>query len=246
MERESPFRIAAIADLHYKRGSRGALREVFVAASREADVLALCGDLTDNGLPQEARVLAEDLREFAEIPVLAVLGNHDHEVDEAPAVRKILESVGVRLLDGEGVTVGGVGFAGTRGFAGGFGRWALNAWGEPVLKQFVAEAIREKEKLEGALEGLRTERRVALLHYSPVRSTCEGESLEIYPFLGSSHLEWAVDRFQVAAAFHGHAHGGSPHGQSVKGVPVYNVSLPVLRKRSPDSPPFRLVEVPPA
>jgi Icc-related predicted phosphoesterase len=244
MERTRSLRIAAVADVHYKRGSKGALRELFVRASNEADVLALCGDLTDNGDPEEARVLAADLREFASVPVLAVFGNHDHEADQAHAVRKILEGVGVRLLDGESVEIGGVGFAGTRGFAGGFGRWALNAWGEPVLKQFVAEAIRERHKLERALQALATEQRVALLHYSPIRSTCEGEVPEIYPFLGSSHLEAAVDRFPVAAALHGHAHGGSPEGRTGADAPVYNVSLPVLRRLHPEAAPFRVLEVP--
>jgi Icc-related predicted phosphoesterase len=244
MLRSKTLRLAAVADLHYKTGSRGMLTELFESATKEADVLALCGDLTDNGHPDEARVLAEDLRAYARLPVLAVYGNHDFEVDQAAVVRQLLEGAGVRLLDGEAVEVKGVGFAGVRGFAGGFGRWALNAWGEPVLKQFVAEAIREKEKLERALTSLGTERRVALFHYSPIRSTCEGEVPEIYPFLGSSHLEGPLDAFGAAVALHGHAHGGSPEGVTQKGVPVYNVSLPVLRRLSPGKPPYRLIELP--
>lgn len=243
MKTDDILRVAAVADLHYKAGSRGKLKELFLQASREADILLLCGDLTDNGHVEEAAVLGEDLRDFAALPVVAVFGNHDYEVDQASAVRHILEDAGARLLDGETFEYRGVGFAGVRGFAGGFGRWALNAWGEPVLKQFVAEAVREKEKLEQALASLTTRRRVVLFHYSPIRSTCEGEALEIYPFLGSSHLEGPLDRFPVAAALHGHAHGGSPRGESAGKVPIYNVSLPVLQRLAPDAQPFRLLEI---
>jgi Icc-related predicted phosphoesterase len=244
MAKRSRVRFAAVGDLHYRSNSEGLYEELFTQASKEADLLLLCGDLTDFGLTEEAQVLAKDLRRLVRIPILAVLGNHDHESDQAPLVRRALEEgAGVQVLDGESLEFRGLGFTGVRGFGGGFGRWALNAWGEHVLKEFAREAVREREKLERALSQLDTRRQVVLLHYSPVRATCEGEALEIYPFLGSSHLEAALDRFQVTMAFHGHAHAGSPEGRTAHDVPIFNVSRPVLKRSFPAYPPFRVFEV---
>jgi Icc-related predicted phosphoesterase len=134
------------------------------------------------------------------------------------------------MLDGESVEVGGVGFAGVCGFGGGFGRRMLNAWGEPLIKEFVQEALDQSLRLEQALGKLQTDRRVAVMHYSPIRATVAGEDPEIFPFLGSSRLEEPINRFRVSAVFHGHAHNGASEGATVSGVPVYNVSLPVLRR----------------
>jgi Icc-related predicted phosphoesterase len=147
------------------------------------------------------------------------------------------------MLDGDTFETHGVGFAGVRGFCGGFGRGALGAWGEPIIKQFVHEAVNEALKLESALARLRTEHRIAILHYAPIRDTVDGEPLEIYPFLGSSRLEEPLSRFEVTAVFHGHAHKGTPEGKTAKGIPVYNVAHPVLKACYPDRPPFRLFEV---
>jgi Icc-related predicted phosphoesterase len=150
----------------------------------------------------------------------------------------------VRVLDGEGVELGGVGFAGVKGFAGGFGERALQSWGEPVLKRFVREAVEEALKLETALARLPVARRVALLHYAPIRATVEAEPAEILPFLGSSRLEEPINRYRATAVVHGHAHHGVPQGHTSTGVPVFNVSLPVLAAAFPNRLPFRLIEVP--
>jgi len=234
------LRIAAVADIHYGKHSRGELHDVFADISHQADVLLLCGDLTDYGLPEEAEELAVDLRGAVRVPMIGVLGNHDFESGEAKLVRQVLEQAGVTMLDGEAIEIEGVGFAGVCGFGGGFGRRMLNAWGEALIKQFVQEALDHAVRLEQALGKLQSERRVAVLHYSPIRATVAGEDPEIFPFLGSSRLEEPINRFRVDAVFHGHAHNGAGEGTTGSGIPVYNVSLPVLRKAGQS---FRLVEL---
>lgn len=235
-------RIAAVGDIHCNKTSQGELAPLFSQASEQADVLLLCGDLTDYGLPEEAHVLAKELV-AARIPAIAVFGNHDYESGQQDEVKEILEHAGVRVLDGESCEVQGVGFAGVKGFGGGFGSKALGAWGEAGIKQFVHEAIDEALKLEAALARLETPHRVAILHYAPIQATVEGEPPEIFPFLGSSRLEDPLTRYSVTAAFHGHAHHGYPEGRTSSNIPVYNVSLPLLKKVNPDHPPFHLLEV---
>jgi Icc-related predicted phosphoesterase len=236
-------RLAAVSDIHYTKDSHGTMQPLFAQITEVADVLILAGDLTDYGLAEEAKVLAHDLTTTVKIPVVAVLGNHDYESGQEKEVAKIFSDAGVKMLDGDTFETHGIGFAGVRGFCGGFGRTALGAWGEPIIKAFVHEAINEALKLETALARLRTEHRIAVLHYSPVRETVEGEPPEIYPFLGSSRLEEPLTRYEVTAVFHGHAHKGSPEGKTAKGIPVYNVSYHVLKTRYPDRPPFRLFEL---
>jgi Icc-related predicted phosphoesterase len=238
------LRIAAIGDLHVSRTSQGTFQPLFTHISTSADVLLLCGDFTDYGLPDEARILARELAAAMKIPVIAVLGNHDYEGGKPDEIRQILTEAGVTVLDGEATEVQGVGFAGVKGFAGGFGRGALGPWGEHVIKAFVQEAVDEALKLEAALARLRTQKRIALLHYSPIRATVEGEPPEIFAFLGSSRLEEPINRYRVSAVFHGHAHRGSPEGRTSTGVPVHNVSMPLLARTNPDRPPFLIVEVP--
>jgi Icc-related predicted phosphoesterase len=240
------LRIAAVGDIHYSKTSQGAQQLLFAQITESADVLVLAGDLTDYGLAEEARVLAKDLTAALKIPAVGVLGNHDYEAGEEKEIVKILSDVGVRMLDGDTYEVHGIGFAGVRGFCGGFGRGALGAWGETVIKAFVHEAISEALKLEAALARLKTEHRIAIIHYAPIRETVEGEPLEIYPFLGSSRLEEPLSRYDVTAVFHGHAHRGALQGATAKGIPVYNVSLPLLRQQHPDRPPFRVLEIRPA
>lgn len=240
-----PIRFAAVGDLHCTEASAGTLRGLFAQAGEAADALLLCGDLTDYGTPAEARVLADELG-AARVPVVAVLGNHDHEAGDPDTVRRILQDAGVQVLDGEAVTVHGIGIAGTKGFAGGFGRGSLGAWGEAAIKRFVDEAIQEALKLESALAKLRTPRRIALLHYSPIAATVAGEPPEIFPFLGSSRLEDPLLRHPVDAVLHGHAHRGTPEGRTVGGTPVYNVARPLLAARYPDRPPFRLLTLEPS
>jgi len=236
-------RVAAVGDLHCGKNSQGALQPLFARVAEAADVLVLCGDLTDYGLPEEAKILVRELAGTVKIPVIGVFGNHDYESGHADEVKAILGDGGVRILDGDFVEIGGVGFAGVKGFAGGFGDRALQSWGEPVLKRFVREAVEEALKLEAALARIQPPR-VAVLHYSPVRSTVDQEPPEVVPFLGSSRLEEPINRYGAVAAVHGHAHHGVPEGRTSTGVPVYNVSLPLLRAVLGGRPPFRLLEIP--
>jgi Icc-related predicted phosphoesterase len=237
-------RLAALADVHYTGKSHGALQDVFSQITGTADVFLLCGDLTDAGLPSEAEVLVKDLHDYLKIPIIAVLGNHDFESGKQAQVRDILVNAGIHMLDGTSIEIHGIGFAGVKGFAGGFGRVALQPWGEDAIKHFVQEAVNEEAKLESALASLRTDQRIVLLHYAPIRTTVVGENIEIFPFLGTSRLETPINKYRPAAVFHGHAHGGNPEGRTGEGVIVYNASQAVLRRAFPERPPFRLVEVP--
>jgi Icc-related predicted phosphoesterase len=236
-------RFAAVGDIHVTKDSAGTLRGFFKQASEAADALLLCGDLTDYGTAEEAKILADELGAVS-VPIVAVLGNHDYESGTPEVVCEALTAAGVRVLDGEACEIEGVGIAGTKGFAGGFGRGSLGAWGEPAIKMFVQEALNEAMKLESALAKLRTERRVALLHYSPIAGTVAGEPVEIFPFLGSSRLEEPLLRYPVDVVFHGHAHRGTPEAKTINGVPVFNVARPLLRRLQPDQPGFRLFDVP--
>jgi Icc-related predicted phosphoesterase len=236
-------RLAALGDLHCTRTSEGAFQPLFAQITESADLVVLAGDLTHHGRPDEASVLARELAALR-LPAVAVLGNHDFESDLQDEVRKIVEGAGVIVLDGDACERVGIGIAGIKGFAGGFGRHALGAWGEPMMKQFVQETVSEALKLESALASLRSVQRIALMHYSPVQQTVEGEPPEIYPFVGSSRLEEPLTRYPVTMVFHGHAHRGQPEGATSNGVPVFNVSLPLLARTFPDRPPFRLVHLP--
>jgi Icc-related predicted phosphoesterase len=235
-------RFAAVGDIHVTKDSAGSLRGFFAQACESADALLLCGDLTDYGTAEEARVLADELGAVS-VPIVAVLGNHDYESGTPELVVEILSHAGVRVLDGGACEIEGVGIAGVKGFAGGFGRASLGAWGEPATKLFVKEALNEAMKLESALAKLRTPRRIALLHYSPIAGTIEGEPVEIYAFLGSSRLEEPLLRYPVDAVFHGHAHRGTMEAKTINGLPVYNVAKPLLQRMRPDQPPFRVIEL---
>jgi Icc-related predicted phosphoesterase len=237
-----PIRIAAISDLHCTRQSAGALAPTLHQAAAAADVVVLGGDLTDYGLVEEAHVLAKEVQ-GVRAPLVAVLGNHDYESGHAEEVKEILTAGGIIVLDGESIEVRGLGIAGIKGFCGGFGRYSLGPWGEPATKAFVREAIDEALKLESALARLRTPQRLALLHFSPIRATVEGEPPEIFPFLGSSRLEEPLIRYPVSAVVHGHAHKGQLDGTMSNGVPVYNAALPLLRRLFPDGPHYRLIEL---
>lgn len=234
-----PLRVAGLADLHVEATSAHPYRALFAEISQRADVLALCGDLTNLGKPAEAEILAEDLRTCA-IPVLGVLGNHDFECGQAEKVAQILQQAGLRLLETQVQEIDGVGFAGVKGFAGGFENRMLSAFGEDAIKHFVAEAVNEAMRLENALRSLGTERIVVLLHYAPVVGTVLGEPEQIFPFLGSSRLAETIDRFAVTAVLHGHAHHGSYAGQTMKGIPVYNCARWVAK---PSGEPYALIEI---
>jgi Icc-related predicted phosphoesterase len=236
-------RVAALADLHCTKSSHGAFQPLFARISDAADMALIAGDLTDYGLPDEARVLVKELAALR-VPVAAVLGNHDCESGKEADIRQILTDGGVVVLDGDACEMHGIGIAGIKGFGGGFGHRALGPWGETMIKNFVREAVDEALKLEAALARLRTNQLVALLHYAPVQQTVEGEPLEIYPFLGSSRLEEPINRYPVTFVLHGHAHRGQLEGATKSGVPVYNVSMPLLTRTFADRPPFRVFDVP--
>jgi hypothetical protein len=236
-----PLVVAAVGDLHVGEHMSAPYREMFAEIGGCADVLALCGDLTNFGKPKEAEILAADLA-HCRIPIVGVLGNHDYECGAADEVASILHGVGVKLLDGEAEEIAGVGFAGAKGFIGGFGRGLLAAFGEPALKAVVQASLDEALKLERALSMVRTPRIFVILHYSPVPDTLVGEPLEIYPFLGSSRLAETIDRFPgVRAVVHGHAHRGRRLGRTPGGAPVYNVAHMVTQAEL--GRPFALIEV---
>jgi Icc-related predicted phosphoesterase len=236
-------RIAAMGDTHCTKTSHGAFQPLFARIAESADILLIAGDLTDYGLPDEARVLAKEMTTLR-MPMAAVLGNHDLESGKADEVREILTDAGIVVLDGDACELRGIGIAGVKGFGGGFGKRALGPWGETIIKQFVREAVDEALKLEAALARLRTTQLITLLHYSPIQKTVDGEPLEIYPFLGSSRLEEPIGRYPVSLVLHGHAHRGQLEGTTQTGVPVYNVSIPLLKRSFADRPPFRIFEVP--
>ncbi|MDX5345854.1 MAG: metallophosphoesterase [Hymenobacteraceae bacterium] len=226
-------RIAAVGDIHVRDTDRGKWTNFFRTVSEKADVLLICGDLTDHGYVSEAEVLAEELRACS-IPVVAVLGNHDHDKDEQEEIRKALIHENVYLLDGDEVVIGEVGFAGVKGFGGGFDRAMLSMFGETMMKKYVQEAVDETLKLDNALSKLdgehRVNKKIVVLHYAPIVDTVVGEPEQIFPFLGSSRLAEPLDRRNVIAAFHGHAHVGTLEGETPAGVKVFNVSRPLLQK----------------
>ena len=216
-------------------------RELFERVSDDADVLCLCGDLTNYGKTGEVERLLEDLK-LCKIPMVGVLGNHEHECGQPDHVTKMLCDAGVKMLTGQAYEIDGVGFAGGKGFVGGFGRYMLSSFGEDSIKRFVQEAVEDANAIENSIRMLRTERSVVLLHYAPVVDTVIGEPPEIHAFLGSSRLAETIDRYDnVSLVVHGHAHRGAAEGRTNKGVPVYNVALPVLR--SLGGAPYRVFEV---
>jgi Icc-related predicted phosphoesterase len=226
-EAQRELRIAAIGDIHFDGSRHGSLRELFADIHRNADILVLCGDLTTHGQPEQMRAFVDELA-GVEVPIVAVLGNHDCESSAEEEVTDILCAAGVHVLDGTHIVIEGVGFAGTKGFAGGFGRGALGPFGEKLIKDFVDAALDEALKLEKALLQLDTPAKVVLLHYAPIEDTVRGEPEVIYPFLGSSRLLQPIDTHAASVVFHGHAHHGTAEGKTPGGVPVYNVSMPLL------------------
>jgi Icc-related predicted phosphoesterase len=237
------LRIAAVGDLHVGEGAPSRpYRELFERVADEADVLCLCGDLVNFGKTREVEILAEDLRACT-IPMVGVMGNHEHECGQPQAVQDMLCEAGVKMIsDGRSFEIDGVGFAGGKGFVGGFGRYMLSPFGEQSIKTFVQEAVEDANAIETSIRTLRTERSVVLLHYAPIVDTVVGEPPEIHAFLGSSRLAETIDRYDnVKLVVHGHAHRGAPEGRTNRGVPVYNVALPVLRALG--DRPYRLFEV---
>jgi Icc-related predicted phosphoesterase len=235
------MRIAATADLHFTPQRWGPLREEMDKVRDEADVLIVAGDLTNYGRPDEMEPLLNVLVRLR-VPVIAVLGNHDYESEKQDELSKMMVEAGIKVLDGSAYERDGVGFAGAKGFVGGFGRGLLTGFGEPEVKAFVRAGIDEAVKLERAMSQLRTSKRVVVLHYSPIAGTVEGEAPEIYPFLGSSRLAEVVDRHGADLVVHGHAHNGKPDGSTTAGIPVHNVAITLLQARTPPAA-YRVFEV---
>lgn len=226
-------KIAAVGDIHVKEDDRGKWVEYFRRISDEADILLLCGDVTDTGHIIEAEILAKELKNCT-IPVIGILGNHDYERGQHKEVKKILENDGVFFLDGQARVIGDIGFAGVKGFGGGFDKYALSMFGESTMKQFVQEVVDDALKLDRALSYLDVEHpglpKIVMTHYAPIKDTIKGEPPEIWPFLGSSRLLQPIETRGVTAAFHGHAHIGVLEGTSPGGVRIFNVAKPVLEK----------------
>ena len=235
------MRIAAVADIHFSPQVWERIREKMEHVRDEADLLVLAGDLTNYGKAAEMEPFLNVLVRLR-IPIVAVLGNHDYESDQHEQIMKMMAAEGIKILDGTGYERDGVGFAGTKGFIGGFGRGVLTAFGEREVKNIVQAAIDESLKLERAMSQLRTEKRVVVVHYSPIVATVEGEAPEIWPYLGTSRLAEVIDRHGADLVIHGHAHHGRLDGKTTGGIPVHNVALALLQ--SGDSPRvYRVFEI---
>ena len=217
------------------------MQEQLARVRDQADVLVLAGDLTNYGKPNEMEPLLNALVRVR-VPIVAVLGNHDYESGCEADLMKMLSNEGIKVLDGNIYERDGVGFAGTKGFVGGFGRGVLTAFGEPEIKTFVRASIDEALKLERAMSQMRTQKRVVVLHYSPIAGTVQGESPEIFCFLGTSRLAEVVDRHGADLVVHGHAHHGTPDGKTVGGIPVHNVAITLLQAQTPPAD-FRIFDV---
>jgi uncharacterized protein len=235
------MRIAATADLHYSAQTLGVLKEQLARVRDEADVLVVAGDLTNFGRPEEMEPLVNVLVRLR-IPIITVLGNHDYECGKEDELSRMMTSEGIKVLDGTAYERNGVGFAGTKGFIGGFGRGVLTSFGEPEIKAFVKASIDEAMKLERAMSQLRTNKRVVVLHYAPIAATILGEAQEIYPYLGSSRLAEVVDRHGADLIVHGHAHHGTLDGRTTAGIPVHNVAITLLQAQQPATA-YRIFEV---
>lgn len=229
--------VAAVADLHVREDGSADYSGLFAEMSEAADVIVVAGDLTDLGKPAEAKLVAKYVQSSS-VPVVAVLGNHDHECGAVEEISAILREAKINLLDGTAVEIKGVGFAGVKGFAGGFGRHMLGSFGEPAIKAMVNESVEEAMRLENALRQVRSDRAMVVLHYAPVVETVVGEPAEIFPFLGSSRLAETIDRFPVGVVVHGHAHRGAFEGKTGSGVPVYNVAAHIEK---PTGRPYALL-----
>jgi Icc-related predicted phosphoesterase len=226
------IRVAAVGDVHMDVDLLGRYRPALEELPECADVLLLAGDLTRHGTRREAQCVAQEFGGL-QVPVIAVLGNHDYHSDAQDQVVEVLTDSGIRVLEGNGVVIdtagGALGVAGVKGFGGGFAGRCASAFGEPEMKSFVRTTELSAEKLSKSLQEMECDLRVALTHYAPVPDTLVGEPLEIYPFLGSYLLGEAVDSAPADLAIHGHAHAGTERGVTPGGVRVRNVAHPVIK-----------------
>ena len=227
------IRIAAVGDVHLDDDTRGRFRPALEHLKDHADVLLLAGDLTRHGTVEEASSFATEFGGL-DVPVVVVLGNHDHQSDQQAEVAEVLADAGITVLEGTSVVLDlnghKLGIAGAKGFGGGFAGACASAFGEREMKNFVGTTERVADQLGAALRAVECDALVALTHYAPVPETLAGEPLEIYPFLGSYLLGQAIDSAPTALALHGHAHAGSERGRTPGGVPVRNVAHPVIKQ----------------
>jgi Icc-related predicted phosphoesterase len=235
------MRIAATADLHFAPPNATVLRNQLDKVRDDADLLIVAGDLTNYGRPAEMEPLLNTMVRLR-VPIVVVLGNHDYESEQQVELMRMMTAEGIKVLDGSAYERDGVGFAGTKGFVGGFGRGVLTAFGEPEVKTFVRASIDEALKLERAMSQLRTPKRVVVLHYAPIAGTIEGEALEISPFLGTSRLAEVIDRHGADLVVHGHAHNGKLNGRTTGGIPVHNVAITLLQSQQPPAA-YRVFEL---
>jgi len=235
------MRIAATADLHFAPPNATVLRNQLDKVRDDADLLIVAGDLTNYGRPAEMEPLLNTMVRLR-VPIVVVLGNHDYESEQQVELMRMMTAEGIKVLDGSAYERDGVGFAGTKGFVGGFGRGVLTAFGEPEVKTFVRASIDEALKLERAMSQLRTPKRVVVLHYAPIAGTIEGEALEISPFLETSRLAEVIDRHGADLVVHGHAHNGKLNGRTTGGIPVHNVAITLLQSQQPPAA-YRVFEV---
>ena len=225
-----PIRVAAVADIHAAEPLRERLTRAFATIDEASDLVLLAGDLTTHGLPEQASVLADACRAL-DVPVLAVLGNHDHHSSRCDDVAAALEDGRITVLDrGHAIVEIGeveVGIVGTKGFVGGFPGAEIADFGEPVLREVYRETTLEVEALERGLEAVAgCHKSVVLLHYAPTAETLVGEPEPIWAFLGSGRLAAPIGMHRPDLVVHGHAHHGTARG-SIGEVPVYNVAVQV-------------------
>ncbi len=220
------MKILALGDIHCRLDTTDLIHKLIGELGHNFDVMLLAGDLTDNGIIEEAEILARQLKPYiANVPVIAILGNHDHELGKAEQITHAMRDAGVIMLEGTTCEVDDVGFVGTKGFCGGFDENLIQPFGEAALKTFIRTSIDEALRMENSLSKLHgCKHKVALMHYAPVKATLIGEPPELFPFLGTSWLADAVDRRGADVIFHGHAHHGSPFGRTRANIPVHNVS----------------------
>ncbi len=244
-EIENKLKIAALGDLHIRENSAGSLRELFTDISKQADILVLCGDLTNLGLPSEAEVLAQELQSLT-IPVVGILGNHDFQSDQELEVIRILQQSKVNFVQGVEYIFKKAdkqyAFTGAKGFGGGFRPSMWGRFGEPEQKAFYDAVAKEVQALENGLQQIdrlpEISAKFVVMHFSPIKDTLQGELSELYPFLGSTRLEEVIDRYKVNAVFHGHSHFGFPTGRTEKQIAVYNVAYPLMQKNNIKRPYF--------
>lgn len=235
MPNNNRLKIAALGDIHMKETLVGVLKPIFQEIAQKTNILLLCGDLTDHGYIEEAEMLSHEL-EGINLTILAVLGNHDYTSGHDEEIRRILSPRFLTILDKEPFEINGVSFVGTKGFGGGFDEHLLSPFGEQEIKDFVQTAVTEELKLEEQLSQTDCQKKVVVLHYSPIKDTVIGEPEEIFPFMGSSRLAGPIERFKASVAFHGHAHHGTHQGRTIQGIPVYNVCFSIMQKINPQQP----------